>query len=73
MMVPQCSVLICAALEWATKRWANAQLLKVTIRSDIVRQLSRALACTGPSDLAQLEEVCISQTLLPVASMHARS
>ena len=35
-----------------------------------MRQLSDALACTRPSDLAQLEQVCISQTLLPVASMH---
>ena len=49
--------LICAALEWAAKRWANAQLLKVTIRSDNVRQLSHALAYTRLNDLAQLHEL----------------
>ena len=63
--------LICAALEWAVKRWATAQLLKITIRSDNVRQLLRALACTRPHDLAKLTEVSHAPT--PFAHcMHAR-
>ena len=47
-----------ADVEWATKRWANAQLMKVVIVPGNVTALSKALACSQPNDLECLTEVC---------------
>ena len=51
---PTNGALSCAALEWAAKRWANAQLLSMSIHPGNVMQLSKALACAEADDLGHL-------------------
>ena len=44
-------------VEWAAKRWSRAQLLTNNIWHGNAMQLSQALACSQPADLASLKEV----------------